>query len=364
MFYNNNVGCDKMIKQIKNIFYCENAEAGYLYAYVHFVTEIICFYTLSRITGDSIVLWLTPFIYDMLSFVPQSAIGYFSDKYQKIPIGSLGFILMVLGLVLFEITNINYLPIIIMCIGNCFTHVAGAEATLRSSKGMMRPVAFFVSGGTVGIVLGKIFSSHNVNPIFIALIALSGIPFSLLGDTYKEETFNIEHPCENYNYAKTNLKPFTVILLATFVVMARGYMGYGIPISWNKTTIQMITLYVTMAMGKALGGVLIDKIGMRKTAFISTVCALPLLIFGDNIMTISVLGVMFFSMTMAITLGLIVSVLKDKPGLAFGYTTIGLFLGTIPIFFIKTVNMYLNAGILTILTIICLMCLNYMIRRD
>ena len=52
-------------------------------------------------------------------------------------------------------------------------------------------------------------------------------------------------------------------------------------------------------------------------------------------MIISLLGVMMFSMTMPITLAILVSVLKNRPGLAFGLTTIGLFLGTAPIFFIK-----------------------------
>lgn len=349
---------------MKNIFYCKNIGSGYSYAYVHFVTEILCFYVLTQVTGNSIVLWLTPFLFDMLAFVPQSVFGYINDKWLKIPFGTIGLILMAIGLCLFKLTNINYLPIIVVSIGNAVAHVAGAEATLRSSNGMMRHAAFFVAGGTFGIVLGKILGMYNYSYLFIVLIVLSAIPFSLLGDTYKKATYKIKNPCKNYNYANDKINPMTVILLATFVVMARGYMGYGIPLSWNKTLAQTIALYFTMGTGKALGGILVDKIGMRKTAYISTIVALPLLIFGDKIMVISIIGVMFFSMTMAITLGLIVSALKEKPGLAFGYTTIGLFLGTVPIFFIKTTNMVLNSVVLAVITFICLLILSYIIRRD
>lgn len=349
------------MKVLRSIFVCKNIVVGYLYAYVHFVTEIICFYVLSRVIGNSIVLWLTPFIYDMLAFVPQSAIGYFNDLHPKIPLAMIGLITMIIGLILFEETNINYLPIIIISLGNSMTHVGGAEATLRVSDGQMRHSAFFVAGGTFGIVIGKILASINVNYLLIVLIVISAIPFSLLADEYKYENLKNKIACEKFNYSKKNINPMLIILIATFVVMVRGYMGYGIPISWNKTLSQTIILYFTMGTGKALGGILIDKIGMKKTALISTICALPFLIFGDNVMIVSIIGVMFFSMTMAITLGLIVSVLKNKPGLAFGYTTIGLFLGTIPIFFVKTTNMYLNAAILTILTFICLFCLNYII---
>jgi hypothetical protein len=59
-----------------------------------------------------------------------------------------------------------------------------------------------------------------------------------------------------------------------------------------------------MGFGKALGGIISDLIGVRKTAIISTVGALPFLLFGDNYMIISLLGVLMFSMTMSITLAL------------------------------------------------------------
>ena len=130
-------------------------------------------------------------------------------------------------------------------------------------------------------------------------------------------------------------------------------MGYGIPTSWNKTTIQTIIFFVIMGLGKALGGILSDRFGIRKIALISTLGAIPFLCFGDNIMLISILGVMMFSMTMSITLAILVSVLKGTPGLAFGLTTIGLFLGTAPIFFIKITSKLLNISLIIISSILC-----------
>lgn len=71
-------------------------------------------------------------------------------------------------------------------------------------------------------------------------------------------------------------------------------------------------------------------------------------------MFISLFGIMLFSMTMAVTLGILVSTLKKTPGLAFGLTTIGLFLGTIPIFFIRFTTLLSNCILITVLTVICL----------
>ena len=119
-----------------------------------------------------------------------------------------------------------------------------------------------------------------------------------------------------------------------------------------------------MGVGKALGGILADSFGARKVAVISTVLAIPFLCFGDNIMIISLIGVMFFSMTMALTLGILVSVLPKSPGLAFGYTTIGLFLGTAPIFFVKISNPIINIGMIVIMSLVCTFLLLKLLNKE
>ena len=61
--------------------------------------------------------------------------------------------------------------------------------------------------------------------------------------------------------------------------MIRGYIGYGLPTSWNKTITQSVILYFTMGIGKALGGILTDILGIRKIAVISTIGSIPFLFF-------------------------------------------------------------------------------------
>ena len=117
-----------------------------------------------------------------------------------------------------------------------------------------------------------------------------------------------------------------------------------------------------MGIGKALGGILIDTIGIRKTSIISTILAIPFLCFGNNYMLISLIGVMFFSMTMSVTLAILVSCLKKSPGLAFGLTTIGLFLGTVPIFFFK-LSQTINIILIITLSILCLIILLGITRK-
>ena len=80
-------------------------------------------------------------------------------------------------------------------------------------------------------------------------------------------------------------------------------------------------------------------------------------------MFISLIGVMFFSMTMSITLAILVSKLKKMPGVAFGLTTIGLFLGTLPVFFIR-ISMIYNIILIVVASILCAILLGYVLKGD
>ena len=333
---------------------------GYLYFYIHFIVEIVCFFYLSRVTNNSFVVWFIPFIYDGLAFVPQSIIGYINDKYPKLNVGFIGVLLLLIAYLIFGLTNIDIIySLVILCLGNCCLHIAGAENTLRTSDGRLAPPAIFVAGGSFGVVTGRLLARSTINPLWLLIPIISIIPFILLADTYITNKSNTN----KFNYVKDNMNPYVVVLIALFVVIIRGYMGYGIPTSWNKTTVQLIIFFFTMGLGKALGGILSDKFGIRKVAILSCLFAIPFLCFGDNLMLVSLIGVMFFSMTMSITLGILVSVLKKTPGLAFGITTIGLFLGTAPIFFIK-LNMTINIIIIIVFSIICSYLLGYVLKGD
>ena len=328
----------------------KNIACGYLYFYIHFAIEVACFYFLTIVTKDSPIVWIIPFIYDGLAFVPQSVIGYFNDKHPKINLGVIGVLLTVISYIIYFCTSINlFISLFILCIGNAFIHICGAENTLKNSCGKLSHSAIFVAGGSFGVIIGKIIAKTAFPFWGIIMLMITTIPFIMLADTYNNEKSH----CNEYNYASKKINPMVIVLLAIFVVIVRGYIGYGIPTSWNKTIGQSVVLFFIMGFGKALGGILSDAFGIRKVAVLSTVLAIPFLCLGDKIMIISLIGVMFFSMTMSITLAILVSVLKHTPGLAFGLTTIGLFLGTAPIFFFKITDIIVNIIMIVVISLLC-----------
>ena len=341
------------MNKLINSFKQKNIACGYLYFYVHFITEIACFYFLSKITNGSKIIWLIPFIYDGLAFVPQSLIGYINDLYPKFKTGIIGTILLVLSYIIYILFNQIILSLIILCLGNAFLHISGAECTLKNSNGKLSHPAIFVGGGSFGVITGKLLANTFVSPIMIIFVILTMIPFILLADTYT----NYNEKETKYNYINKKIPLNLIVFLTVFIVIVRGYMGYGIPTSWNKTTLQTVILFFSMGIGKCLGGLLSDAYGIKKISTISTL----FLCFGNNIMIISLIGVMMFSMTMSITLAILTSVYKNRPGLAFGFTTIGLFLGTVPIFFIK-ISQIFNITIIISLSILCCFILNLLLK--
>ncbi len=334
---------------------------GILYFFIHFIIEITSFYIITTYTSSNLV-WMLALLYDFLAFVPQGLFGYLKDRGVKLNFSLVGLFLSTLALILLYFKLNPIIVILVISIGNCLIHVEGAEETLRSSSGRMTPSALFVSGGSFGLITGKLLSKYNVNVLYIIIINLLMIIPLILTRKYKYLIDNKN--LEKYNYANKSINYKVIIFYATIVVIIRSYMGYGIPTSWNKTVLQTIMLFCFMGTGKALGGILIDHIGIRKTAFISTLGSLPFLIFGNNLMFVSLIGIMFFSMTMAITLGLIVSVIKKYPGIAFGFTTLGLFLGTVPIFFYRVNSVFVNSIIVTTLTLVCVIILSVICRKE
>ena len=51
-------------------------------------------------------------------------------------------------------------------------HIQGAETTLRTSNGQMALSAIFVSGGSFGVITGKILAMYNVPISFVIIINL------------------------------------------------------------------------------------------------------------------------------------------------------------------------------------------------
>lgn len=342
--------------------------SGFLFFYIHFVAEVVTFYVLGQVlggvgtktygAGDFLVVDGVAFLvllYDFYAFVPQILVGYVIDEGIRLPALLLGLLCFLTSLTFMSLGLSPVLVVLVLALGSILMHEAGAERTLREAKGKMTMSSLYVSGGAFGVITGKILSMQGCPVYVICGICLTILlPMYVLKKTegYEEGLEAYEEGLEAYRFSGNRFSSRTGILCATLVVAVRSYSSMGIPTSWNQTLLQTVFLYVCMGLGKALGGIAIDYLGIRKTIYISTLGALPFLIMGDRYMGISLIGILLFSMTMAVTLAVLVSMMPKKPGIAFGYTTIGLFVGLCPVFMMPLPGRTLNSLIIVILTIV------------
>ncbi|MGN1329079.1 MAG: hypothetical protein ACI4V4_05220 [Eubacterium sp.] len=325
---------------------------GFIYSYIHFAVEVSCFYFLFSRFSDSEIWWGFALLFDALAFVTQGFFGILADKYHKLDYGVLGCLIVLISLIL----PFDVLALITLGIGNAITHIGGARKTLCTSEGKIAPTSIFVGGGSFGVIIGQLLGTENKN--ILILIPIIMMIFSILALVCVSRRFLIEE--KEWKIDITTKRSASVIVFITFTVVAiRAYIGYAIPTEWKKTEIQAIMLFFIMGIGKIMGGVFADSLGYYKTSLISSVVALPFLLFGNSNMVLSLIGVGLFSMTMPITISILVSKFPKQPCFSFGITTIALFVGTFPAFFIRPTT--LLAHQLTVLVLIIIATLSLLI---
>lgn len=328
---------------------------GVLYALVHFSLEVACFYFIFERFGTHQYWVLLALLYDCLAFVPQAVFGALQDRFPRLDLGSCGAVMVITALVL----PFDIIGFLLICIGNALVHISGAHYTLCDVDGRLAPSGIFVGGGSFGIVIGQLLSGTGLVIIPLALMALSVIIICFI-----RLRVPVSGRAEGFDITDKNISVWILILLMFTAVAVRAYMGYAIPIAWKKTALDSVILFFVMGIGKMLGGIFSDIIGAKRTAIFSLILSLPFMLFGNSNMLISVIGVGLFSMTMAITLGALVSRLTEAPGVAFGITTVGLFVGTAPAFFILPKGLLANQLTVTVLTLAVIIIFIFSLKGD
>lgn len=334
---------------------------GIAYCIVHFIIEITSYYVIFSYFKSDYVMMLA-FVYDMLAFIPEGFYGFLNDIGIKIHFGYLGMAISGIALIMCALGAASALSIVTVAVGNGMIHVQGAQMTLRTSEGKMFPSALFVAGGAFGVVTGRLLAVNDFPVIFVIILHLLMFIPIFLGDKHKNSIQS--GMLTKYSYTDDKKGRYLIIAVAFFVVTLRSYMGYAIPMAWNNDSLTLICLFVSMGVGKAVGGYLIDRIGMKNTVFISTIGSLPFILLGNELMPVSLIGIMMFSMTMAIALGILVSVIQQYPGIAFGITTVGPFLGVLIAGFVHIENFFVNCIAVSVMALISCLALVFVLKKN
>lgn len=308
-----------------------------IYSICHFIVDFVCaIFILGKlpyISNTSNEFVTAMIIYNFFAFAFQVPLGYILDKlraYKYVAIIGLCFI----GLCYLINLNNVFMLATIVGIGNALFHLEGGVNIYSVSKRKAFLNGLFVAPGALGIFLGTTF--HNELIVTYLPITLIIISIVLLFLVQKREIYKglMENRIDNFN----NFSIALIVILIGLSIIVRSIGGSAIIYTWKNDFILRFIYTLSIAIGKAFGGLFADKFGLFKVALISLACSAICLILGYNVHFFAYIGILLFNIPMSITLTILENTLSKKIACAVGLNTMFLFIGFLICFIDITIN--------------------------
>ena len=314
----------------------------FAYALCHFVVDFACVSTMlcavSRVLGDSgqgsmEVVALSILLYDIVAFTLQLPIGIALDQLDKNSYAALlSYASVGAGVVLslVPIALLEWPAILLLAIGNALFHSAGGLSVLNISQKHAGPSGIFIATGAIGVFLGTQSAQMGRLQIAFSLLVLLFLCalITLVVQKVNKKYWNVHNV--SFDISELSFNTLLAIVLLSLVVALRSYAGMVMAFPWKSEMLLLVLSILGVFAGKALGGVVADRIGFRTTAIFSLIVAATLFVPSWEIPVMGLLGVFFFNFTMSITLASLANILPNAKGTAFGLASFSLAVGALP----------------------------------
>ena len=314
----------------------------FAYALCHFVVDFACVSTMlcavSRVLGESgqgsmEVVALSILLYDIVAFTLQLPIGIALDQLDKNSYAALlSYALVGAGVILslVPIALLEWPAILLLAIGNALFHSAGGLSVLNISQKHAGPSGIFIATGAVGVFLGTFSAQYGRLQVAFSLLVLLFLCASITRVVQKvnKKYWNIHNA--PFAIPEFSSRTLLAIFLLCFVVALRSYTGIVMAFPWKSEMLLLALSILGVFAGKALGGMVADRIGFRTTAIFSLIASATLFVPSWEMPLMGLLAVFFFNFTMAITLASLSNILHEAKGTAFGLASFSLAIGALP----------------------------------
>ncbi|MBP7177031.1 MAG: hypothetical protein KBA53_12560 [Thermoclostridium sp.] len=207
-------------------------------------------------------------------------------------------------------------------LGNAMFHIGGGAYSLNMDRQKAAYAGVFVAPGAIGLFLGGLASQALVFKPWFVIVPMALTAILVLPIPHLPCSVPVAVTKQNKSMA---LLPLLLLLL---VIILRSVVGSVGVYPWKSTNAMGLIMVMTIALGKACGGLLSDWAGRRNTTVIALLISAPLLAFFESGFIFSLAGLFLFNLTMAVTVTEISDHLQGYSGFAFGLTTLALIIGT------------------------------------
>ena len=296
-----------------------------LYSLAHFWVDLSCALLAFRSLSAAPEFTLCLLLYNFCAFALQMPLGLLADRLDR------NGAVAAAGCALVALAYAVPLPLaaaVTAGVGNALFHLGGGIDTLNTGLDRSAALGIFVSPGAVGLFLGTLWGRGDAAPLWagpVGLLVLAGAILWLCRRTFGSLRSG------NVPLDPTPREGWGPLVPLFLVVVLRSYMGANQAFAWKSQGQWALVLTLALALGKAGGGLLSDRLGPRRAAGWSLGLAVALYLLSGAPLP-GLLAVFLFNMTMPMTLWAAAQLLPGAKGFGFGLLTFALFVGYLPVY--------------------------------
>ncbi len=291
-------------------------------------------------------------LYNFFAFAFQVPMGFIMDKFKIYKyVGIIGFCLIGFCYAL-GFGNAIILSSIVG-IGNGLFHLEGGVNAFNNSKGKAFLNGLFVAPGAMGIFFGTAFYKE-LGTSFLPLTLIFLAIFLLIFVQRDEPKYLVEEQ-EKVEKKGCLFKLHDIISISALIgisIIVRSIGGSAIQYGWKTGFVVGLIYTILIVLGKAFGGLIGDKLGLKKVVTIALGLACICLVLGFNMPFFGYIGIFLFNVPMAITLIILERCNIKNIATMVGLNTFFLFIGYLICLIPNTLNNYAVLIISIVLAII------------
>ncbi len=264
--------------------------------------------------------------YDVLAFASQALIGVVADRLRAPRAFALaGVTIAALSLAALPVHAVA--AMLLAGLGNALFHVGGGSLSLAIEPGRAAAAGIFVGPGALGLAFGLWVGHRHA--------AFPFAPFSLAIVAALAVLALVRVPPRPYDALPEGATPRGGVVLAAlllFSIAVRAFVGLAGCHACPKSASLAIGLAVAGFSGKAIGGLVADRVGWISTGAGALLVSAPILAFGTAHLAAMVAGMFLFQMTMPVTLAGLMLLFPRRPAFVFGIACVALVAGALATF--------------------------------